>query len=336
MRSWNARRFRGLNAGLLVLSFLAGLALWAQEAQKPAPAQQPDQQEDVPLFRTGVDVVSVFFTVKKGNGLVPNLKKDDFTIAEDGKPQKIKYFSSETNLPLTLGMLLDTSGSMQAVLPAEKEVGAAFVREVLREKDLAFLINFDVNVELMQDMTSSSRDIARAMQTAKINTGGGGGYGVPGIGQGPIPIGRMRGTALYDAVYLASREKLSSEVGRKAMIILTDGYDTGSKVNLRDAIEAAQRSDSMCYVLLVSDPAMPRNDGDMKKLTEETGGRLIDVGHRADKMKEAFDRISEELRSQYSLGYTPTNEKKDNTFRRVEIKTPAGKVQARKGYYAFK
>jgi VWFA-related protein len=283
-----------------------------------------------------VDVVNVFFTVRKGNALIPNLKKEDFSITEDGKPEKIKYFASETNLPLTLGMLLDTSGSMQAVLPAEKEVGGAFIREVLREKDLAFLINFDVNVELLKDMTSSSREIARAMQDAKINIGGTGGYGVPGIGQGPVPTHHPRGTALYDAVYLASREKLANEVGRKAMIILTDGYDTGSRVNLRDAIEAAQRADSICYVLLVSDPAYPRNDGDMKKLAEETGGRVIDVGHRSDKMKEAFDRISEELRSQYSIGYTPTNSKKDNTFRRVEIKTPAGKVQARKGYYAFK
>jgi VWFA-related protein len=317
---------------MVLLSLLAGTPVGAQDSQKP----QTEPQEEVPTFRTGVDVVSVFFTVKKGNGLVPNLKKDDFTIAEDGKAQTIKYFSSETNLPLTLGMLLDTSGSMHAVLPAEKEVGAAFIREVLREKDLAFLINFDVNVELMKDMTSSSREIARAMQDAKINTGGGGGSGIPGIGQGPVPIARQRGTALYDAVYLASREKLANEVGRKAMIILTDGYDTGSRVNLRDAIEAAQRADAMCYVLLVSDPQFPRNDGDMKKLAEETGGRVIDVGHRADKMKEAFDRISEELRSQYSLGYSPTNPKKDNTFRRVEIKTPAGKVQARRGYYAFK
>jgi VWFA-related protein len=322
---------RSFIGGLTVLLTLAaGMGLSAQDPQKPEP------QEETPTFRTGVDVVNVFFTVRKGNALIPNLKKEDFSITEDGKPETIKYFASETNLPLTLGLLIDTSGSMQAVLPAEKEVGGAFIREVLREKDLAFLINFDVNVELLKDMTSSSREIARAMQDAKINIGGTGGYGVPGIGQGPIPTRRARSTALYDAVYLASREKLATEVGRKAMIILTDGYDSGSKVNLRDAIEAAQRADSICYVLLVSDPAYPRNDGDMKKLAEETGGRVIDVGHRSDKMKEAFDRISEELRSQYSIGYTPTNSKKDNTFRRVEIKTPAGKVQARKGYYAFK
>lgn len=323
---------RPLIGVFLLLALAISPAFSMQDTQKP----EPNSQDETPTFRTGVDIVNVFFTVKKGNTLVPNLKKEDFTISEDGQPQKIKYFAAETNLPLTLGLLLDTSGSMQAVLPAEKEVGSAFIREVLREKDLAFLINFDVNVELMKDMTSSSREIARALQDAKINVGGSGGYGIPGIGQGPVAVSRPRGTALYDAVYLAAHEKLASEVGRKAMIILTDGYDSGSKVNLRDAIEAAQRADSICYVLLVSDPAYPRNDGDMRKLAEETGGRVIDVGHRADKMKEAFDRVSEELRSQYSIGYTPTNAKKDDTFRKVEIKTPAGKVQARKGYYAFK
>lgn len=322
---------------IVFLSILAGSSVSAQDTQKDAQKPQPESQEETPTFRTGVDIVNVYFTVRKGNALIPNLKKEDFTVTEDGKPETIKYFASETNLPLTLGMLIDTSGSMQAVLPAEKEVGGAFIREVLREKDLAFLINFDINVELMKDMTSSAREIARAMRDAKINTGGGqGASGIPGIGEGPVPIRRPRGTALYDAVYLASREKLANEVGRKAMIILTDGYDNGSKVNLREAIEAAQRADAICYVLLVSDPQYPRNDGDMRKLTEETGGRTIDVGYRSDKMKEAFDRISEELRSQYSLGYSPTNAKKDNTFRRVEIKTPAGKVQARRGYYAFK
>jgi VWFA-related protein len=298
---------------------------------------QDSQEEQVPTFKSGVDVVNIFFTVKDKHGtLVPSLKKEDFQIAEDSKPQTIKYFSSETNLPLTLGIMVDTSGSMAAVLPVEKEIGGIFIRQIMREKDLAFLINFDVNVELEQDMTNSSRDIARALNEVKINTGGGGGTGIPGIGQGPIPIHRPRGTALYDAVYLAAHDKLSSEVGRKAMIILTDGVDNGSKLNLKDAIEAAQRADTICYVLLVSDPAFGRDDRDMGKLAEETGGRVIDVGYKADKMKQAFDRISEELRSQYSLGYTPTNNRKDGSFRKIEIKTPLGKVQARKGYYALK
>jgi VWFA-related protein len=224
------------------------------------------------------------------------------------------------------------------VLAAEQELGSQFVHQTMSPKDLAFLINFDVNVELAQDMTSNPRDIASALNKTKINIGGGfgGGGGVPGIGQGPVPVKRSRGTALYDAVYLASTDKLASEVGRKSLIILTDGRDTGSKTNLREAIEAAQRADAMCYVILVSDPAFGADSGDMEKLASDTGGRVIEVGSKPEKMREAFDRISQELRSQYSLGYSPTNKVKDGSFRRVEIKTNAGKVQARRGYYAMK
>jgi VWFA-related protein len=307
------------------------LSAWAQQPEPPA------DQSQVPTFKSGVDVVNIFFTVRKGNTLVPNLKKQDFQVSEEGKPQTIKFFTAESNLPLTLGMMIDTSGSMQRVLGAEKELGSEFVKQTMSPKDLAFVINFDVNVELAQDMTSDPREIARAMNETKINVGGGFGGGVPGVGQGPVPIHRQRGTALYDAIYLASNDKLASEVGRKALIILTDGNDQGSKVNLRDAIEAAQRADAMCYVILVADPMFGGADsGDMEKLAGETGGRVIEVGTKPEKMKEAFDRISQELRSQYSIGYSPTNKVKDGSFRRVEIKTNAGKVQARRGYYALK
>jgi VWFA-related protein len=298
---------------------------------------QDPNQDQVPTFKSGVDVVTIQFIVKdKHGGLIPNLKKEDFQVAEEGTPQKIKYFSAETNLPLTMGMLIDTSGSMRRVLPAEQELGGQFVRQVMTPKDVAFLINFDVNVELAQDVTSDPRDVARELNKTKINAGGGfGGGGIPGIGQGPVPIKRSRGTALYDAVYLASHDKLANEVGRKALIVLTDGMDTGSKSNLRDAIEAAQRSDAIVYVILVYDRAFGSASGDMEKLSSETGGRVIEVGSDFNKMKEAFDRISAELRSQYSLGYTSTNPAKDGKFRKVEIKTAQGKVQARKGYYAF-
>ena len=298
----------------------------------------PQDQEQVPTFKSGVDVVNILFLVKDKHGtLLPDLKKEDFQVQEDGKPQKIRYFTAETNLPLTMGIMIDTSGSMRQVLPAEQELGGQFVRQIMKPKDVAFLINFDVNVELAQDITSDPRDIARELNKTKINMGGGfGGGGIPGVGQGPVPIRRSRGTALYDAVYLASHDKLATEVGRKALIILTDGRDEGSKVNLRDAVEAAQRSDAIVYVILVWDPAFGGDSRDMERLTEETGGRVIEVGSNMNKMKEAFDRIAAELRSQYSLGYTPTNPAKDGKFRRVEIKTDKGKVQARKGYYAFK
>jgi VWFA-related protein len=222
------------------------------------------------------------------------------------------------------------------VLPIEKEVGAQFLTRLLRNEDEAFLISFDVNVDLLQDFTNVGRDIRKGMDAAKINGGGGAGGGIPGIGQGPVAID-PKGTLLYDAVYLAAHDKLRNEVGRKALILLTDGEDQGSHYKLRDALEAAQKADAILYTLLISDRgvAMGSGEGLMKKLCEETGGRVINVGNNQQKLQKAFDQISEELRSQYSIGYTPTNNKHDGTFRKVEIKTKEGfKVQSRKGYYA--
>jgi VWFA-related protein len=146
---------------------------------------------------------------------------------------------------------------------------------------------------------------------------------------------------LYDAVYLAAHDELAHEVGRKAMILLTDGEDQGSQLRIRDAIEAAQKSDSICYVLLIADRGFYggigySGDSEMKKLANETGGRVIEVGNKFDKLKDAFDQIAKELRSQYNIGYTPTNPTLDGTFRKVEIRSKQGyKIQARSGYYAI-
>jgi len=323
-----------------VLTLLGAFALTVLPAAAQQPSSDASQQDPMQTFKVDVGVVNLFFNVKDKHGqLIPGLKKEDFEISEDGKPQTIKYFTAESNLPLTLGILIDTSGSQQRVLPMEQEVGAAFLKEVLHEKDLAFLINFDIDVELDQDFTNSVRDLRAGMDKMKINTGiyGGG----PGIGQGPIPVSRPKGTLLYDAIYLAADEKLKHEVGRKAVIILTDGEDQGSKLKIQDAIEAAQKADTICYVLLIADRGFYggmgySGDSEMKKLTQETGGRVIDVGNDQRKLQDAFDQIANELRSQYSIGYTPTNAVRDGKFRQVEIKTKAGKVQARKGYYATK
>jgi VWFA-related protein len=300
--------------------------------------KQSAQNTDNPVetLKVNVDVVNLLFNVKDKKGqLLPNLVKDQFEVAEDGKPQAIKYFKAESNLPLTIGILLDTSFSQDRVLPIEKEVGAQFLQRMLRKEDEAFLISFDVNVDLLQDFTNSGRDIRAGMDAAKINGGGNLG-GAPGIGQGPIAL-NPKGTLLYDAVYLASHDKLRSEVGRKALILLTDGEDQGSQNKLQDALEAAQKADAIVYVLLISDRgvAMGTGPGYMKKLSEETGGRVINVGNNQQKLQKAFDQVSDELRSQYSIGYTPTNNKHDGSFRKVEIKTKDGyKVQSRKGYYA--
>jgi VWFA-related protein len=321
----------------LIGFLLALVTLHAQDrdASQDKSSKQNDQLE---TFKVDVNVVSLFFNVKDKHGaLVPGLKRDDFELSEDNQKQTIKYFTAENDLPLTLGILIDTSGSQQRVLGIEQEVGSAFLKSVIRQKDMAFLINFDVNVELIQDLTSSTRDLKKALDTVRINTGGSG-SNVPGMGGGPFPTSNPRGTLLYDAIYLAANEKLAPEVGRKAMIILTDGEDQGSKLKIDQAIEAAQKADSICYVLLIADRGFYGGryfgDHEMKKLTEETGGRMIEVGNRQDKLKDAFDQIASELRSQYSIGYTPTNNKRDGSFRKIDIKSKAGKVQARKGYYA--
>ncbi len=304
----------------------------------PGSAQQSqrsrDQQDQTPTFRKNVNVVNVFFTVKDKHGaLVPSLTKDDFQVSEDGKPQTIKYFSAETNLPLTMGILVDSSGSMQNMLPEEKIVAGDFLRQVITDKDLAFVISFDISVDLLQDLTSEVHLLRKGLDRARINVGGGS-SGIPGIGQGPIPISRPKGTLLYDAVYLAGDEVLSKQVGRKAMVILTDGVDQGSRLRLKDSIEAAQKADAICYVLLISDPRWGSDSHDMGQLAEQTGGRLI-VVNNPDKLGKAFKQISDELRSQYSVGYTPTNEKHDGTFRKIEMKSKEGyKIQARRGYYA--
>jgi len=338
---FRSQALRMLMALLLLALSWPALAAPAQQSSSPPASDQQDSNQSVSTLQVNVNVVNLFFNVKDKHGtLIPDLKRDDFKVIEDGRQQTIKYFTAETDQPLTLGILIDSSVSQQRVLPMEQEVGAAFLNEVLRPKDEAFVISFDVNVDLLQDFTNSSRLLRTALNQAKINGGGGCG-GVPGLGGGPVPCTNPKGTLLYDAVYLAGHDKLSSEVGRKAMIILTDGEDQGSQETIRQAIEQAQKADSICYVLLIADRGfygMGGYSGDraMKELAQETGGRVIEVGNKPEKLKQAFDQIANELRTQYSIGYTPTNAKRDGSFRRVEVKTKEGfKVQCRSGYYAL-
>jgi VWFA-related protein len=319
---------------------------FAQSSNTPQAggAQQSDTEKSDQTLKVNVNVVGVFFNVKDKHGaLIPNQTKDDFEVFEDGKPQTIKYFTAESNLPLTLGILIDTSGSQARVLDMEKEVGGAFLRQVLTPKDEAYVIDFDVESELVQDYTSDVHRLQSALNKVKINSGvSSGGSGIPGLGQGPVPTHNAPGTVLYDAVYLSAHDMLSKEVGRKAMILLTDGEDEGSRLKIKDAIEAAQKSDAIIYVLLCADRGSYFNSGmsysgdsAMHTLTEPTGGRVINVGNKFDKLKEAFDQIAAELRSQYNIGYTSTNTKLDGTYRKLQIKSKQDyKIQTRAGYYA--
>ena len=337
-------RSRVLAPWLLALLLVTPALTRAQQPPPPPDSsQQGEDQKPVTTLKVEVNVVNLFFNVKDKHGaLIPGLVKDDFQVFEDGKPQTVKYFSAESNEPLTLGILIDTSYSQNRVLPMEKEVGADFLQRVLTKKDLAFVINFDVQVTLVQDFTNNLGELREALNSTRINAGGVGG-GIPGMGQGPFPTqGTPKGTLLFDAVYLASQEKLANEVGRKAMILLTDGQDQGSQTRIKEAIEAAQKADTICYVLLIADRGFYwgysmgyTGEGDMRQMAEQTGGRVISVGNKYEKLKQAFDEISNELRSQYNIGYVPTNSQRDGSFRKVEIKAKQDyKIQSRRGYYA--
>ncbi|HEY2861457.1 MAG TPA: VWA domain-containing protein [Terracidiphilus sp.] len=338
-------------ASLLLSLPLAATGAWAQLAPSPdappvshAPAQ-PEDDQPVAQYKIQSSLVDLFFTVKDKSGqLVPHLGQADCSVEEDKQPQKWRNFTAETDLPLTLGIMLDTSGSQQYVLPLEKQAGSQFLEQVLRKKDQAFVLSFDVNVDLLQDFTNSARQLSRSMDKAEINTAGGNGAaGIPGLGGGTIPTqGTPKGTLLYDAIYLATNEKLSQETGRKALIILTDGDDQGSRYKIQEAIAAAQRSNAVIYVILIADTGFYNgfNLGysgysAAKKLSEESGGRLINVGNNGKKLEQAFQQIQDELRTQYIGTYVPTNTKLDGTFRHVALNCGEGiHVQVRKGYFA--
>ena len=330
--------FREILCGFVLVA-LASFSV-AQQAAPTAPSQQSGDQNPSETLKVNVNVVQLFFNVKDKHGaLIPNLTKDDFEIFEDGKPQTVKYFAAESNLPLTIGMMIDSSGSQRNVIDMEKEVGGAFLKQILTDKDEAFVLSFDITVDLLQDFTRDVRRLQTALNKAKVNVDYTSG-GIPGMGGGPVPQRNSPGTLLFDAVYLSSHDMLAKEVGRKAMILLTDGQDEGSRLRIQDAIEAAQKADAIVYVLLCADRGFYgglgySGEGDMRKLTEQTGGRVINVGNKFDKLKQAFDQIAAELRSQYNIGYVPTNLNLDGSYRKLEIKNKQNyKIQARAGYYA--
>lgn len=346
---------KNVMAGLAVLVFTALISPMTARAQlAPSPDAPPpastakpevDESEPVQTLKVRVSLVSLYFTARDRRGaLLPDLKKENCNVLEDKKPQTLKNFNAQADQPLTMGILLDTSGSQQNVLRIEQQAGAQFLSRVLREKDEAFLISFDINSQLLTDYTNNPRVLRTAMDKAEINTGSGG-YG------GAIPQARPKGTVLYDAVYLASHDKLQGETGRKAMVLLTDGEDQGSDLTLAGAIEAAQKADAIVYVLLCADRGFYSGgginigyggDSAMRKLTEATGGRVIDVGNNEKKLQDAFAQIEAELRTQYVASYTPTNPALDGSYRKIEIQCKQNpsdenllKVQARKGYYAI-
>ncbi len=365
----------------------------------------PAQEKDA-TFSTDVKVVSVFATARDKQGkVVATLTKDDFALLENGVEQPIRYFSREVDLPLSIGLLVDTSMSQRRVLAQERSASFEFLDKVLKpDRDQAFVIHFDFETELLQDLTSSRRDLQRALDMLEIpanqrqmsqggqnGPGGGGGRGggypggqgggqrgggmggigisLPGIGGIGMPGGRggrgqrggggyppqgggprqgrgqaAAGTTLYDAVYLASDEVLRKQQGRKAIILLTDGVDMGSKTSLSSAIEYAQRADTLVYsILFVDDQAYQGRGGGngsaaegrraLQRLAQETGGSFYEVSKKQS-IDQIYERLQEEIRNQYSLGYTPTSGAASG-FRTIKVSAKQRDivVQAREGYY---
>ena len=320
--------------GLIIVVLLTGLAALPQQPAKPPPAD-----DQVPIFKTGVDLVSILASVRnRQGGLVSNLNKEDFTVFEAGKAQTLRYFARETDLPLTIGLLVDVSRSQERLIDIERQAASQFFSQVLQKKDMAFLISFGSEAELLQDYTGSPKLLRSALDQLRVMSD------VTGVLPSPVPTAsNPRGTILHDAVYLAANEKLKGEVGRKVIVLITDGVDQGSRTTLREAIESAQRADAIIYSLYYVDPSayygsfMGVSDSALKKMSEETGGRLFKID-RKHPLEDAFKQIQEEMRSQYALAYEPTNQAKDGSYRRIEIKLAQKdlKVQARKGYYASK
>lgn len=372
---------------MAALLLISGGFLYSQQQQSQQPQQQ-DSAQQKPTFTSNVRVVEVPATVRdKHKQIVRNLTKDDFVLEEDGRPQTIRYFNEDTNIPLTLGLLVDTSQSQRRVLEDERHASFSFLNQMLHDKNMAFVIHFDKQVELLQDLTSDRAKLDSALDALQIaqndnrdsTSGGQGGGGGGGGGQGggwpgggggwPGGGGRRRspggggqgggggyrrgGTQLYDAIFLASDELLKKQQGRKAVIVLSDGVDHGSKVSLDHAIEAAQRADTVVYSILFKDeehesgfggfgrrggryPQEERPDGKkiLERISKETGGRLFEISKK-DPVDQIYNQIADELRYQYELAYTP--DRNDLTgYHKIHLaaKQKELEVQARDGYYA--
>jgi len=277
-------------------------------------------QESQTTIRAEVALVNVVFTAVDGKGHpVHGLTKNDFQIFENKVPQQIEYFDAlgkSSAVPLTIALLIDTSGSVKNKLDFEKETAAEFFKEVLRpDRDLALIIQFDSDVNLVQDFTQNQKDLLNALESLRAGNS----------------------TTLYDAVFLAADEKLKGEVGRKVMVVITDGEDTSSKMKKEDAIQAAQQNDVLIYGIGVRGDDMT-NFGILKKFSEETGGVFFSPRARFSEIQDAFKAIGEDIQGQYSLAYSATNKKKDGMFRSIDLrcKVSGVRVRARKGYYAPK
>jgi VWFA-related protein len=373
--TFRGKAFRTQRLCLLLTCLLfGGRRGHGQDTPSAAPDPKAKDQQ-APSILVNVKVVNLLATVRDKHGkLVSGLTQDDFSLQEDSRPVTIHYFAKQTDMPITLGLMVDTSMSQRRVLDQEQSASKAFLEQVLKDKDTAFVIHFDKEVELAQDLTPSRQKLEEALDSlhtpdrsdaddAPPSGGSGSGGGYPG-GGGRRSSSHRAGTLLYDAVYLASNEVMKAQHGRKALIILSDGVDRGSKESLESAIEAAQRADTLVYSVLFKDdedsgghggfsfpggmggsgrrgggsrfPQEERPDGKkvLQRVSRETGGRFFEVSKKQP-IDQIYASIEEELRNQYSLAFTP--DKSDTSgYHKLLLKTRQKDttVQTRDGFYA--
>lgn len=329
--------------------------------EKP-PVDQPNAAkppQEGP-FRSQVDLVSVYFTVRDDKRrLVSDLSQDQFSVTEDGQPQAIKFFAHHSDVVLNIGVLLDTGTNMSWLLTEEAQASADFLRHVVRHTDLGFILSYASRVETLQPPTS---DVLLLRQQAESIASGGAiglpekssdepGLSLPGggtVGINGKRVDQNRSAHLYDAINVGTHRYLQGEVGRKAIVIVALSGDAGSESKLADAMETLLANDVIAYVLQIYDGShhdhcdvlhIYEKDSDgvpvLKKLAEATGGRMLEV-RGIDKLDAALDEISDELHHQYSLGYYPENKTWNGRFRKIQISTAdkGYKIYARKGYYA--
>jgi len=309
-----------------------------QKSQKDDKSKKPADQDEQAI-RIGAALVTVPLAVTdKHNAYINDLTKDEIEVQEDSKPQQIFSFEKRTDLPLTMAMLIDISGSENNTLPIEVEAGSDFFSKVLRpSKDLAAVITFESEAVLLQDLTqnvtrlqAALRKVRPAVADARVGSV---------TGTPPISDSRVGSTALYDAVYSVSGDLLKREAGRRVIILITDGFDTSSTLKMKDAIESAWRNEIVIYSIGIGDPGFDGiNRGVLSKMSSETGGRAYYPRSRQS-LQEAFAQIDEDLRQMYILSYQPSNDVRDGSFRQIAVKVKNRKdltVRHRRGYFAPK
>lgn len=318
--------------------FAGMLSVHAAPFQIPVqiPPKKPTEPKDVPQVsgtkQINVNLVRLYVTVRDKHGaIVTNLQKDDFKVFEDGTEQKIAFFSKDMTDPITLAVMMDTSGSEQYMLDAEKATASRFLRDILKKDDLATVISFDTTVNMLADFTDNQEVLQAAIDKAEINAP---------VAAGPTSL-NLPGTVLYDAIGQICSGKLPEEAGRKALIVLTDAEDEGSTQTLKGAVYDAQEANAVIHVLLIADRGgfFTRGtfySGSMvaQEMAQQTGGRVVAVRNDND-LDKAFDEISQELRSQYVVAYYPANATANGAYRKIKVEAGKDlKVLTREGYYA--